>query len=180
MEQWKIHKDRQRCEKPSCPLPVEQEFYAVLQLPDCLRHELCQQCFHQLRESDDSLPFHWKVRRGTGGKKEAVLDLESLRMLFDRLGEPGNSSENAAGLRYLVALLLLRKRRLKMVDATTPEQEAADMLVLDPKVEGMEPVALQAPDLDADRLANLREELMAALGDESESDSPGAAETADS
>ena len=68
-----------------------------------------------------------------------------------------------AGLRYLVALLLLRKRRLKMVDAQTPDQEAADLVVVDPKVEGMEPVALFAPSLEPERLAGLREELTAAI-----------------
>jgi hypothetical protein len=131
-----------------------------------------------------------------------VLDLASLRVLFDRLGEaergepaigvaaraeasleaggadvaaaagvaPGSGegdaaqrAEAAAGLRYLVALLLLRKRVLKMVDAVTPEQQAADLVVVDPKVEGMEPVALYAPELDAERLANLQQELLAAL-----------------
>ena len=60
----------------------------------------------------------------------------------------------------------MRKRWLKMVDAETPEQEAADLLVVDPKVEDMEPVALDAPTLDTGGLDSLKEELMAVLGEE--------------
>ena len=39
---------------------------------------------------------------------------------------------------------------------------------VDPKIDEMEPVALDAPELDPDRLGNLREELMAAIGEQSE------------
>jgi hypothetical protein len=177
-------------------LAAEKEYYAILQLPECIRLERCGNCFEELRHGTEKMPFHWKVRRNLDGSKNPVLDLESLRALFDRLGEApdpeaetiedaaaevtnGEDAEDAAaaaedgaqttaGLRYLVALLLLRKRRLKMVDPKTPEQEAADLLVVDPKIAEMEPVALDAPELDPDRLGNLREELMAALGEETE------------
>ncbi len=166
-----------------------------------------------MKKVHEVLPFHWKVRRDAQGRKQPILDLESLRQLFDRLGEvdagtagaaadgvaeaaaeaaadevaeaaaeaaadevaEAAAEETRAGLRYLVALLLLRKRRLKLVDAQTPEQERADLVVVDPKIEGMEPVALLAPELDPDRLGNLREELMAAIGEESTS--PGESES---
>lgn len=208
MEQWKIHKDRTRCEKPGCPLAAEMEYYAILQLPDCVRLERCQNCFSEIQQSAESMPFHWKIRRELNGKRQPVLDLESLRTLFDTLGEvvsvdsseesgdqaadeirepvgeaaahadgevalapgaesseePAGGLEMASGLRYLVALLLIRKRRLKMVDPATPEQEDADLLVVDPKIENMEPVILFAPDLAPDRLAGLRDELTAAIG----------------
>lgn len=195
MEQWRIHKDRVKCDKPGCPLAAEMEYFAILQLPGCVRLERCQSCFHEMQQAAESMPFHWRIRRSVDGKQQPVLDLESLRTLFDTLGEPGagllpadpedgseaadgpiveaagedpgsevsDTSEVTAGLRYLVALLLLRKRRLKMVDAQTPDQEAADLVVVDPKVEGMEPVALFAPSLEPERLAGLREELTAAI-----------------
>jgi len=195
VEQWKIHKDRVKCDKPGCPLAAEMEYFAILQLPGCVRLERCQKCFHEIQQAAESMPFHWRIRRAVDGKQQPVLDLESLRALFDTLGEPGaglltedpedgagaadgpiveavgedpgsevsDTSEVTAGLRYLVALLLLRKRRLKMVDAQTPDQEAADLVVVDPKVEGMEPVALYAPSLEPERLAGLREELTAAI-----------------
>lgn len=172
MEQWKIKKDQEGCAKSGCPLPEAQEYYAVLQWPDCLRRDLCGPCFRELETEEGEPPFHWKVRRKADGKTAAVLDLVSLRRLFDTLGEvdedgaepeDAQKRERASGLRYLVALLLLRKRVLKMVDAVTAEQEAAEIVVIDPKVEGMEPVALSGPDLDGGKLEELKQELLAAV-----------------
>ena len=87
MEQWKIHRDRNACTKPGCPLPTAEEFFAVLELPDCQRHDLCAMCFQQMEQETDSQPIYWKARRKIGDKKGPTLDLVSLRVLFDRLGE---------------------------------------------------------------------------------------------
>ncbi len=171
MEQWKIQRDRTRCEKPGCPLAGAEEYYAVLELPDCVRRDLCQMCFHQLESEPGEEPIYWKGVRKSSGKKAPVLDLQSLRLLFDRLGQ--SESENAQGLRYFVALLLIRKRVLKMTDPVTEEQELADMLVIDPKQKEMEPVALFAPELDTDRLAGLKDELLEAIGEGESSDESG-------
>ena len=171
MDQWKIQRDRSQaevCSRGGCALAGQPEYYAILELPECIRRQVCLTCFHELRTEageDGEMPFHWKVRRKADGRQQPLLDLTSLRSLFDRLGEEsldaaGDAGEDdeaggrpAAGLRYLVALLLLRKRVLKMVDPTSPEEEAADMLVVDPKIEGMEPVALSAPRLEPDDMA---------------------------
>ena len=77
-----------------------------------------------------------------------------------------DATARSEGLRYLVALLLLRKRVLKMADPRNPAEERSDLLVIDPKVEGMEPVALTAPSLGPDALATLKVELAAAVGGE--------------
>ena len=92
-----------------------------------------------------------------------MLDLVTLRQMFDRLGE--EPSDQARSLRYLVALLLLRKRVLKMANPSTPEEEAADLLVVDPKVEGMHPVALTAPAMELAELVAMKDELLAAAGE---------------
>lgn len=164
---WKIQRDRSQaetCSRKGCALAGEPEYYAVLELPGCIRRQLCLTCFEELKSQEGDMPFHWKVRRRTDGSKQAVLDLASLRVLFDRLGEAEEEERNE-GLRYLVALLLLRKRVLKMADARNAEEEAADLLVVDPKIEGMEPVALSAPSLEPEALAGLKEELAAAIGE---------------
>ncbi len=191
MESWKIQRDRgqaETCSRGGCALAGEPEYYAVLELPECIRRPLCLTCFHELKSESGEMPFHWRVRRRSDGRKQAVLDLATLRALFDRLGEePGEPEEGeetpepeetarhpidpetrAVGLRYLVALLLLRKRVLKMADARNAEEERADLLVIDPKVDGMEPVALSAPSLEPEALAALKDELAAAIGDSQE------------
>ena len=163
MEQWKITKDRDRCERPDCPLPSTRFHYVILELPSCLRRDLCESCFREL-EGESDRPVFWKVDKSEDGSKSHVLDLVSLRFLFDRLGE--EEGEQVAGLRYFVALLLLRKRVLKMVDPIDEDQEKADLVVADPKLPEMEPVALYAPDLDLEEMGGLKDELKAALEEE--------------
>ena len=187
-EGWKIRKDRKHCEKPGCPLPTAKEFFALLEWPSCERHDLCEACFAQLPQSGPERPIYWRARRREDSKKTPVLDLPSLRLLFDRLGElesdgPAGGGggevteeqheealERAAGLRFFVTLMLVRKRVLRLVDATTPEQERADLVVVDTKVEGMEPVLLFAPTLDEERLEGLKDELLGALDQMGSSD----------
>lgn len=166
LEQWKIHKAQEICDKPGCPLAAAKEYYAILELPSCLRRDLCAACFQSLEEEGQE-PVYWKAFRQEKGKTGPRLDLVSLRFLFDRLAE--EEEETARGLRYFVALLLLRKRVLRMVDAETEEQEQADLLVIDPKVEGMEPVALSAPANDEQGLAGIKRELLGFLDGEGRS-----------
>ncbi len=187
MEQWKIQRDRSQaevCSRGGCALAGEREYVAILELPECIRRQLCLACFHELKSEGREMPFHWKVRRRSDGQRQPVLDLASLRALFDRLGEepeepaePADAGEadtepgmdakaRAEGLRYLVALLLLRKRVLKMADPRNEAEERSDLLVIDPKVEGMEPVALSVPSLEPEALATLKDELAAAVGSE--------------
>lgn len=167
MDEWKIVKDRTACDKPGCPLTAAGDYYAILELPSCLRRDLCEPCFRELEAGSGAQPLFWRGRRQE--KKGPMFDLKSLRLLFDRLGEEEDPEkvETARGLRYLVALILLRKRFLKMADAQNPEQEGADLLVVDPKVDGMEPVLLFAPDLEGDALGSLKEELLAVIDHES-------------
>lgn len=166
MDAWKIVKDRSQAEKPCCKSSPNGEYWAVLELPACSRRDLCAVCFREYEAAADKPVLFWRGRRRKA--KGPVLDLTSLRLLFDRLGEEQepDRAETAAGLRYLVALLLLRKRLLKMVDARNAEEERADLVVVDPKIEGMEPVALSAPPLDSERLESLKGELAAVLGEE--------------
>ncbi|MBL8732781.1 MAG: hypothetical protein JNN13_10470 [Planctomycetes bacterium] len=167
-DDWKIHRDRKGCDKPGCPLPTSRSWFAVLDWPSCQRRDLCDACFqdHE-RRSGAEPPIFWRALRKAGGKKEPVLDLNSLRMLFDRLG--GVDDDRARSLRYFCALLLLRKRLLRMVPPRTAEQERADLVVVDPKQKEMEPVSLFAPAVDALDLGAVKDELLAAIGESPES-----------
>jgi hypothetical protein len=163
IEDWKIQRDRTRCVEPGCTLPTAREWFAVLELPQCVRRDLCATCFHKLENGAGEPPIFWRAQRRSDGRKSAALDLVTLRHLFDRLG--GVEDENARGLRYFIALLLLRKRVLRVVEPRNAAEEAADLVVVDAKVEGMEPQALVAPSLDLERLAALKDELLAAVGE---------------
>lgn len=169
-EDWKIHRDRTTCQKPGCPLPTSRAYVAVLEWPACVRHEMCEACFtdHERRCQGGEAPIFWRALRKQAGSKEPVLDLASLRMLFDRLGTVDD--DRARALRYFCTLLLLRKRVLKMVAPKNAEQERADLVVVDPKMKEMEPVALFAPAIDLTDLGAIKDELLAAIGDDAGKD----------
>jgi hypothetical protein len=163
-EAWHIHRDRGGCPQPGCPLPAADEFFALLSLPDCRRQDLCATCFHQHAAASSEPLIFWKARRVRGEKRGPTIDLASLRILFDRLGDV--DSDEARGLRYFVALLLLRKRILKSVRPANVAEEAADLVVVDPKVPGSPRTILIAPELEGDRMSRLKDELLAALAEQ--------------
>lgn len=164
-DDWKIHRDRKACERPGCPLPTSRSWFAVLTWPDCVRHDLCDACFqeHERHCTASQPPIFWRTVRKATGSKEPVLDLNSLRALFDRLASVDD--DRARALRYFCALLLLRKRVLRMVAPRNAEQERADLVVVDPKIKEMEPIPLIAPAIDLSDLGGLRDELMAAIAE---------------
>lgn len=163
MEAWKIRLEKTRCTRAGCPLPAAREYYALLTLPQCARRDLCAPCFDELLAQSPEPPIYWKARRQPGDKKAVTLDVESLRALFWRLAE--ERAEGAAGLRYLVALLLLRKRAFKVARGEGSANLDADLVVVDPRQPEAKPVALYAPELDDAALAALKDELVAALGE---------------
>lgn len=260
-EDWRIHRDREGCQKPGCPLPTSKAYFAVLEwgrpgdnaeasppavaadvpasagaaagvvngdpvtdspasegeaaqdaagaaaspvepateqagsgsqevvaveaavarpaeVPRgggddgeaivCVRREMCDACFqdYERRCGVDNPPIFWRAHRKATGSKEPVLDMVSLRALFDRLGSVDDA--RARALRYFAALLLLRKRALKMVKPRTREQEQADLVVTDPKLKEMEPVALFAPAIEATDLDTVKEQLLEAIGEVAE------------
>jgi hypothetical protein len=164
-DDWKIHRDRRTCERPGCPLPTSRTYIAVLQWPGCVRSDLCDACFveHERRCPPGEPPIFWRAQRRAAGSKEPALDLASLRALFDRLGAVDD--DRARALRYFCALLLLRKRVLRLVAPRTAEHERADLVVADPKQKDAPPVALFAPAIDPGDLGGLKDELLAAIGE---------------
>ncbi|MFN9277470.1 MAG: hypothetical protein ACK6D2_17255 [Planctomycetota bacterium] len=164
-EDWKIQRDRTACVRPGCPLPTSRSYYAVLQWPACVRTDMCDACFqdHERRCPEGQPPIFWRALRKSSGSKEPTLDLNSLRALFDRLADVAD--DRARALRYFCALLLLRKRVLRMVPPRNAEQARADLVLGDPKNKEAPPIALFAPAIDLSDLGALKEELMAAIGE---------------
>jgi hypothetical protein len=164
MDDWKITRGRRPCDRPSCPLPTAPRHYALLEFPGCVRRDLCDACFAELENRAAEPLVFWRVHKKPAGSREPVLDLVSLRALFDRLGAVDD--DRARSLRYFCALLLLRKRVLRMVPPRTREQERADLVVADPKQKELDPIALFAPAIDTSDLTALKDELLAAIGED--------------
>ena len=176
-DDWKIQRDRRACDRPGCPLPTSKSWFAVLLWPECVRRDLCDACFqdHERKCAVGEAPMFWRALRKASGSKEPVLDLNSLRVLFDRLGTVDD--DRARSLRYFCALLLVRKRVLRMVAPRNAEQERADLVVVDPKQKEMEPVALFTPAIDLANLGAIKDELLAAIGEGGAAEADGAPST---
>jgi hypothetical protein len=67
-EEWRIQRDRKSCERPGCPLPTSRSWFAVLEWPACVRHDLCDACFqdHE-RRCTDGPPIFWRALRKASG-----------------------------------------------------------------------------------------------------------------
>ena len=102
-----------------------------------------------------------------------ALDLESLEKLFLQL--EGRSERAVRELRYLLCLLLMRKRRLK-VERVERGADGESFLVKRPRRDARHRVFVF--DFDEQRMTELREQLQAifdgaeAVGEESADDAP--------
>lgn len=140
------------------------------------RRDYCAACFHAL---PDRPATFWKRaprkaaeradEKARGARRRR--DLEALSELFDRLSAPepaeaaGTASATAKDerekLRYLLALALVRKRRLELVELA--RDGGADCLVL--RASGTaELLTVPAPRLSEEDLARLSRELEAEVG----------------
>ena len=77
---------------------------------EILREDLCRACWEE-RDPEHEL-FWWRTRHVEGKKKGLALDVEALMGLFLQL--EGREEPNLRELRYVLCLLLMRKRRLKI------------------------------------------------------------------
>ena len=100
--------------------------------------------------------FWWYTHHRVSGKKTVQLDLESLERLFVQL--EGRPEPHVRELRYVLCLLLMRKRRVK-VDRIERGGEGESFLVHRPRRK--ECLKVIVYDFDADRMAELRTELQA-------------------
>ncbi|MAE29604.1 MAG: hypothetical protein CMJ87_11605 [Planctomycetes bacterium] len=98
--------------------------------------------------------FWWFTRRRAGKKQGLQLDLSSLEHLFLQL--EGRGEVQVRELRYLLCLLLMRKRRLKVVKVKRTA-EGEFFLVRRPRRK--ESLVVQVYDFSAERMAELRGQL---------------------
>lgn len=119
------------------------------------REDLCSGCWLG-RAGRDEL-FHWFTRHREG-KRGLQLDLGTLEALFVRL--EGRAEPRVREMRYLLALLLLRKRRIKL-DRILREAEGESMLVHRPRRK--ESFRVFVFDFTPERMQELRSDLVLLL-----------------
>lgn len=119
------------------------------------REDVCTGCWIA-RAGRDEL-FHWFTRHREG-KRGLQLDLGTLEALFVRL--EGRAESRVREMRYLLALLLLRKRRIK-VDRILRDPDGEAMLVHRPRRK--ESFRVFVFDFTAERMQALRADLVLLL-----------------
>lgn len=151
---WKFARRRDRCSR--CESAFEEggrHVSALLFAADALtREDLCEACWER-REPGGEI-FHWYTRRQEV-RRGLSLDLPTLEQLFLHLA--GRDEPRVLEIRYVLCLLLLRKRRLKLVRVVRDPRET--LVVRRPRRE--EALEIPVCDLPADRVGELQRELAA-------------------
>jgi hypothetical protein len=154
MSDWKFTRRNGLCFKCTRAFAELEQHYSELRVHDgvLVREDRCNGCFGgQLDEL--GLAF-WRTRHRPGGGLK--LDLESLEALFLTL--VGRGEEKLGELRYLLSLLLLRKRRLKLKRIAPASGATRERLIVNRPRRPQE-YEVEVYDLSAERQNELREEL---------------------
>ena len=156
MADWKLGRRRGGCADCEREFLEKEPHHTMLALEDLeiLRVDLCRECFAK-REIDDSEVW-WRTRHTVAEKKGVQLDLESIHALFTALD--AREEQGWRELRYLLCLILMRKRRLKVIGVRRIDG-AEVFVVRKPRTENEEIVYVF--DFTPERTAELRETLHA-------------------
>jgi len=180
MADWKIRRRHGECSRCEAAFEDGQRLASLLRIDeedDVLREDVCEACWKA--GDPDSYLFWWFTRHHPTRSKTVQLDLGSLERLFMELGsrEEGSLRE----LRYLLCLLLMRKRKLKLIRVLRGKD--GERLILR-RPRRQEEIEVHVFDFTTERLEELRSRLQEVLdgagplaGDElpgGESDEEGA------
>jgi hypothetical protein len=120
MVDWKIARRRDRCSGCESVFEEGQRQVSTLSLraEDLVREDLCLPCWEQ-RGAGDEIIF-WYTRQSSE-RRGFRLDLPLLEQLFLRLED--RDQDRMLELRYVLCLLLMRKKRLKLLRVTRDPRE---------------------------------------------------------
>lgn len=163
MIQWKIQRRQGAC--AACERAFEDGERHVSTLcfgeDSFSREDLCRECWKGRGSASregaavEDL-FWWFTRHSPEKKRTVALDLDSLEKLFLQL--EGRAERPVRELRYLLCLLLMRKRRLK-VERIERGADGESFLVKRPRRDPRYRVFVF--DFDEARMAELRDQLQA-------------------
>ena len=154
MSDWRIRRREERCERCERAFLEGEGIFSLLFVEDAhlRREDACPACFEK-KSAAGELVF-WRTRHRQGRSRSLAVDFEAIEELFLALG--GRDEERLLELRYLLALLLLRKKRLKLAGMRRHEGKSA-MIVARPRRE--EALEVAVFELSGERIQALRDEL---------------------
>ncbi|NOZ21565.1 MAG: hypothetical protein GXP25_10810 [Planctomycetes bacterium] len=154
MSDWSIKRGELKCSKCSRDFEQEEEYFSALYDEDrqFIRRDYCLQCWNG-RENDPVFSF-WKTRVPVREQERKIVDDEVVMNFFQRL--QGETDPMKINFRYVLALLLMRKKILKLEDIRYDDKGEA--LVLKQKGEEGE-IAVYNPQLTEEQIGQVTEQV---------------------
>jgi len=159
MAEWKIRRRHGECSRCEANFEESARFASLLRLDedeDLLREDLCVSCWQG--SDQDTFLFWWFTRYHESRKQTVQLDLASLETLFMQL--EGREEEKLRELRYLLCLLLMRKRKVKLIKVQRGKD--GERLILR-RPRRTEELTVWVYDFTPDRIEELRARLQEVL-----------------
>ena len=165
MSSWKIRRRRGTCSTCERAFDEGEPHFSMLALrgDELEREDLCRACWRQRPAADatpgvagaESTParelFWWRTRHTLARRGGLALNLDALEGVF--LGLEGRAEAPLRELRFVLCLLLLRKRRLK-IERILRDADGEAMLVRRPRHK--EELRVPVFDFPAEKLEELR------------------------
>ena|SRR5688572_9365271 len=157
MSAWNLRRHRIACSICACTFADRDRYFSVLSTAagELARSDFCLACWGARGPAPADL-FWWRTRHAERRNRGMSFNLEALEALFVAL--EGRNDLPVKEMRFLLCLLLMRKRRLKVVRMTRAEGSDA-FVVRRPRRQ--EELTVFAFDFTPERMAELREELRA-------------------
>lgn len=155
MAEWKITRKAPQCAVCSREFTTGERHVSLLSIQgeELSRSDACVACFQPTPGREDL--FFWFTRMNPAKKRGLEFDLPTLEQLFLRL--EGRSEERVRQLRFVLCLILMRKRRLKLERVSRGEDGEA-LIVRQPRKQDTWKVYVF--DFSPDRLASLQTDLL--------------------
>lgn len=165
--EYKIRKSSYRCARCEREFELGEGYRSVLRLgaEEPERLDYCEPCFEE--PGDEDAVAHWRARRTEPPSRKKAVDFAMLRELFFKMVE--HHGEEYAKVAYLLGLVLIRKRRLKLIEFAT--DDGVDYLVVTGP-DRKEPIRVLAPELNRDEYGALRDKLTCLLDIEFDEEEP--------
>jgi hypothetical protein len=156
MNDWRIHRREPRCGRCERAFAEGEAIFSLLFFEaDVLRREdRCQGCFDGSAPAGPDPLIFWRTRHDPDRRARFAVDFEAIEELF--LALDGRAEGRLPELRYLLTLLLLRKKRLKLVGV---RRHGADETLCVRRPRRAEEFEVRVFELDAERAATLKAEL---------------------
>ncbi len=154
MEQWEINKPLGQCYGSGRKIEYGEEYFgALVETADGLQRQ--DFCADYWESQKPDVFCHWKTRLpDPGQKKQLFIDDQMLMAFFERLEK--ETDQEKINFRFVLALVLMRKRMLKYDEARTEDDKEIWLLKV---TGGKDVVQVVNPHLNEEQIEQLSSQI---------------------